>query len=221
MNQMLSQIRFQGLRHRLGFAKWPELRQVADEALNADIYTPSLVDAALDAGEWLHEIGAAFEKALEELEINLPQSEDSCCWALLHHHVSQISTGLITPWAGLEGVMEVYYGCRIQCTNYVGDSHDIHELIGAYWQYDELLECREEVTYKDPGGAVITTGVVGTVDSDDFTHRNFSKEDVIALLELDRSVVEICKLWLERHAGRYVEVHETDLDSGNFCGTKQ
>jgi hypothetical protein len=201
---MLSQLRFQGLRHRLGFAKWPELRQVADEALNADIYTPSLVDAALDAGEWLHEIGAALEKALEELKITLPQSEDGCCWALLHHHVSQIETGLITPWAGLKGVMEVYYGCRLydRSTDYVGDSHNICELIGVYWQYDELLECREELTYKDPSGAVVTTGVVGTADSDDFKHRNLSKEDLVALLELDRSVVEICKLWLERNAER-------------------
>jgi hypothetical protein len=204
MNQMLSQLRFQGLRHRLRLASWQDLRQVADEALNADIYTPSLVDAALDAGDWLHEIGAAFEKALEELKITLPQSEDDCCWALLHYHVSQISTGLTTPWAGLKGVIEVDsgYGLYDWSVGNIGYSCDSHELIEAYWQYDELLECREEVTYKDPSGAVVTTGVVGTVDSDDFKDRNLSKEDVIALLELDQSVVEICKLWLARNAQR-------------------
>jgi hypothetical protein len=85
--EMLSQLRFQGLCHRLGLAKWPELRQVADEALNAEIYTPSLVDAAFDANEWLHEIGEAFEKALKALDIHLPKSKEECCWSLLHYYI--------------------------------------------------------------------------------------------------------------------------------------
>ncbi len=171
---MLSQLRFQGLRYRLGFAKWSELRQVADAALNADIYTPSLVDAALDAGEWLHEIGPALEKALEALKITLPKSEDDCCWALLQCYISQIAGELTTPRAGLDGVMEVYDGCNLydRSIGYVGDSHDIHELIGAYWEYDDLP-----------------------------THNDLCGADAIAAL--DQRVVSLCARWLERHAERF------------------
>jgi hypothetical protein len=195
---MLSQLRFQGLRHRLRLASWQDLRQVADEALNAGIYTPSLVDAALDAGEWLHEIGAAFEKSLKELEITLPRSEDDCCWALLDYHVSQIATGLTTPLDGLKGLMEVDsgYGLYDWSVGNIGYSHDSHELIEAYWQYDELLEQPQEATYNNLRGA-----------------------DAIAAL--DQWVVTLCARWLERHAQRYCDAHETDRDSGNFCGTKQ
>ena len=148
---MFSQLMSQGLRYRLGLAKWMELRQIADEALDAEIYAPSLVDAALDADEWLHEIGAAFEKALVELGIALPNSQEECCWALLHHYISQIESRATKPQPGLEGVMEVYYGCKLydRDTNYVGDSHDLSLLIGAYWGYDDLLERPEYVTYND------------------------------------------------------------------------
>jgi hypothetical protein len=174
--EMLSQLRFQGLRHRLGLAEWPELRQVADEALNAEIYTPSLVDAAFDANEWLYEIGAAFEKALKALEIYIPESKEECCWSLLHYHISQIESGVVQPQTGLKGVMEAFYGCKLfdQSTNYVGDSHDIEAFICAYWGYDDLLERPQEVTYNDIAGEA-------------------------AFLELDAYVLVSCKDWIEHH----------------------
>ncbi len=173
---MFSQLRFQGLRYRLGLAKWMELRLTSDEALDAGIYTPSLVDAALDADEWLHEIGAAFEKALQELEIVLPDSQEGCCWALLHHYISQIESGVVKPQLGLKGVMEVYYGCNLydRSTDYVGDSHDLSELIGAYWGYDDLLERPQYVTYNDLSG-----------------------EEAVSAF--DEYAVASCKTWLEKH----------------------
>ena len=72
-----------------------------------------------------------------------------------------------------------------------------------YWQYDELLERREEVTYKDSTGALFTTGVVVSLELENLNRGNLSEEDGMMLLDLDRSVVEICKLWLERHAQRH------------------
>jgi hypothetical protein len=174
---MLAQLRFYGLRYRLGLATWLELRQVADAALNAEIYSPSLVDAALDAREWLWEIGVAFEKALSELGLTLPSSQEECCWEVFRYCINQIANKETEPLTGLEGVMEVYRSCQLQkqSKHYAGDSHDIHELVGAYWDYDDLFERSGEITYKELAGEE-------------------------AILALDADVIEICKAWLTKHA---------------------
>ncbi|MEM8543927.1 MAG: hypothetical protein AAGF66_08050 [Cyanobacteria bacterium P01_H01_bin.119] len=174
---MLTQLRFHGLRHRLGLATCSELRQIADSALEAGIYSPSLVDAALDAEEELWEIGTAFEKALTELGITLPTSQEECCWEILSHHIEQIANKEVEPLKGLEELMKVYRGCQIheQSKDYVGDSHDIHYLVGAYWGYDELFERPQEITYKELKAEA-------------------------AFLELDADVINMCKVWLGKHA---------------------
>ena len=174
---MLSQLKFHGLRYRLGLATCSELRQTADAALNAEIYSPSLVDAALDAEECLWEIGAAFEQALDELGLMLSETRHECCWEVLRYCITQIANQGIEPLTGLNGVMEVYRGCQLygQSRHYVGDSHDIHELVGAYWSYGELLERPEEIT-----------------------HDGLAGEE--AILALNADVIEMCKVWLGKHA---------------------
>ena len=174
---MLTQLRFHGLRHRLGLATCSELRQIADSALEEEVYSPSLVDAALDAKEELWEIGTAFEKALTELEITLPTSQEKCCWEILSYHIEQIANEEVKPLTGLEGLMEVYRGCQLQeqSKDYAGDSHDIHYLVGAYWGYDELFERPQEITYHKLTGEA-------------------------AFLELDADVISMCKVWLGKHA---------------------
>jgi hypothetical protein len=175
--EIFAKLRFQGLRHRLGLADWCELRQIADEALNAEIYTPSLVDAALDTDARLDQVGAAFEQALKELTIALPESKEDCCWELLRYQISQIERGAIEPQTGLRGVMEVYYGCELykSSTYYTGDSHDIHYLVGAYWEYDDLPH-----------------NLSTPIDLDS------SGKD--AKIELDEYVATECRNWLECHA---------------------
>lgn len=91
---MLSQLEFHVIRYRLGLASSSELRQVAKTAIDLGTYSPSLVDAAFDAEERLAEIGSAFEKALQELGMAFPESEDDCRWALLRYHISQIANGV-------------------------------------------------------------------------------------------------------------------------------
>lgn len=160
---MLVQLRFHGLRYRLGLATSSELRQVANSALNTGIYSHSLADAALDTEERLEEIGAAFEKALVELSITLPESREECCWEVLRYYIKQIASQEINPFAGLRGIIEVYYGLTdvIHSNHYVGDSYDIHYLIGAYWGCVELFERPQEITYKELEGekAVLALGV--------------------------------------------------------------
>lgn len=173
---MLGQLRFHGLRYRLGLASSSELRQIADSALNAGFYSPSLLDAAMDAEERLEEIGTAFEKALNELSVTLPESREECCWEVLRHSIKQIASQEVKPFTGLKEIIEVYYGCDdiIRSKHYVGDSHDIHYLIGAYWRCVELFERPQEVTYKELAG----------------------KE---AILAFGVDVVENCQGWLNKH----------------------
>ncbi|MBD2038337.1 hypothetical protein H6F76_25625 [Leptolyngbya sp. FACHB-321] len=173
---MLGQLRFYGLRYRLGLATSYELRQIADSALNAGLYSPSILDAALDAEERLEEVGTAFEKALNELSVTLPESREECCWEILRHSIKQIASQEVKPFTGLKEIIEVYYGCQdvIHSNYYVGDSYDIHYLIGAYWGCVELFERPQEVTYKELAG----------------------KE---AILAFGIDVVGNCKSWLDKH----------------------
>ncbi len=171
----ISQLVFNGLRYRLGLTTCLELRQIADATLNAGIYSPSLVEAALDAEESLDKIGIAFEKALGELGLTLPNSQHECIWALLRHYIRQIADRDVEPITGLKGIMEVYWSCQLfeQSKDYVGDSHDIHKLIGAYWEYGEIWERSQNATY--------------------------CKLPQEAISALDIIVIEDCRAWLNQH----------------------
>ena len=172
--EIVSYLVFNGLRYRLSLATCLELRQSADATLNAGIYSPSLVEAALDAEERLDRIGMAFEKALGELGLTLPNSQEECIWALLRHHIRQIADRDVKPVTGLKGIMEVYWNCQLfeQSKNYVGDSHDVHKLIGAYWEYDEIFERSQNANYCKLSQAISA---------------------------LDTTAVEECKVWLCKH----------------------
>ncbi|XGB42099.1 MAG: hypothetical protein LVS60_18365 [Nodosilinea sp. LVE1205-7] len=139
---MFDKLKFYGSRYRLNLATCTELREVADEALNGGFYSPTLVDAAIDAENNLLEIGPAFMDALAELGVVVPESIEECIWGVLHYSIQQIATLAVEPEVGLAGIMEVYRGCNLYELNQksVGDSHDVQDLIGAYWEYNEIWE---------------------------------------------------------------------------------
>jgi hypothetical protein len=171
---MFDKLKFHGSRYRLNLATCTELRKVADEALNAGLYSPTLVDAALDAKDNLFEIGPAFMDALAELEVAVPESIEECIWAVLKYSAQQIVTLAVTPEVGLASIMEVYRGCNLyeRSQNFVGDSHDVQNLVGAYWEYDEVWE------------------------------RYFgaeSSEGQGQARDLDKEVIENCQVWLSKH----------------------
>ena len=137
---MFDKLKFYGSLYRLNLATFNELRKVADEALNAGFYSPALVDAALESDDNLLEIGPAFVDALAGLEVVVPESIEECIWGVLHYSIQQIATLVVEPEVGLARIMEVYRGCNLyeRSQNFVDDSHDIQNLIGAYWEYDEI-----------------------------------------------------------------------------------
>ena len=174
---ILSQLALQGVRNFMGLARSPELRQAANTALNIGIYSPSLADTAVFLEERLSDIGPAFEQALRELQIAIPQSRDNCCWILLRHYIGQIANRHVSPRDGLRSLMEdVYFRFDLheQAIKYVGDSHGIEYLISAFYGYDDLLERPHEVS---------CDGLFGRA----------------ALDALDAHVVAECISWLERH----------------------
>ncbi len=173
---VLSQLAFHGIRHRMGLATSDELRQAANVALTAGIYSPAIADAAIFLEESIAEIGPVFDKALTELHIDIPESKDECCWSIARHYIHQIATKIMPPRKGLEELVRVYYGCNLNDRDawYVGDYCDIHQLIGSFYGYDDLLERSKEVSYD---------GLYGEA----------------AIAALDARVVAECVSWLERH----------------------
>jgi hypothetical protein len=171
---MFDELRFYGSRYRLNLANCRELRKVAYEALNAGFYSSALVDAALDAEDNLREIGPAFMNALADLEVGVPESDEDCIWIVLHHSIQQIAALAVEPEVGLVEIIEVYMGCNLyeRSQEVVGDSHDIQNLIGAYWQYEEIW---------------------ATYLGDEFQAGKAQARD------LDEEVVEYCQVWLSKH----------------------
>ena len=139
---MEDRLKICGILHKLNLTTWEELRKVADDALNIGIYSPSLVDAALDEEENILDIGLAFTKALAELNITIPESINKCRQLLLSNYISEIATRKIFPYEGLLNIMKVYYGWEKNDPShpYVEDYHSIIDFIACYWGYSDIQE---------------------------------------------------------------------------------
>lgn len=172
---MFDKLKFYGSRYRLNLATCTELREVADEALNAGFYSPALVDAAIDAEDNLAEIGPAFMNTLAELEVVVPKSIEECIWGVLYYSIQQIATLVVEPEVGLVRIMEVYRGCNLheRSQKFVGDSHDVQNLIGAYWEYDEIWEKYVGAEFQEGQGQA---------------------------RDLDEEVIGRCQVWLSKYA---------------------
>ena len=72
-------------------------------------------------------------QALEDLYTDIP-SPDNAVWTLLRHHIGRIAYEDVPPRDGLRFVVGVYDRAHLygQSQTYVGDSHGIQALIGAY-----------------------------------------------------------------------------------------
>jgi hypothetical protein len=172
---ILAKLKFHGSRYRLNLATCTELRKVADEALNVGFYSPALVEAALDAEDNLWAIGSAFMDALAELEVIVPESVEECIWNTLRYSIQQIATLAVEPEVGSARIMEVYRGCNLheRSQKFAGDSHDVQNLIGAYWEYSEIWE-RYVGTESLPEGKKMA-------------------------IDLDKEVIEYCQVWLSKN----------------------
>jgi hypothetical protein len=85
------------------------------------------------------DLGPVLERAVEEMGLRLP-SRDEAVWTLLRYYVSELASGNARGKEGLQPIIDVYYGAALYeaTEKYVGDSHGIDSLIGAYYSYEDV-----------------------------------------------------------------------------------
>jgi len=154
----------------LGNATSDELARIADSLLTDGVYSPALGELGTTRRIVMAEAGPLFEQALHDLNVGMP-SPDEAVWVLLRYHISRIAYEEVSPREGLQSVLEVYNRANLhaQSQTYVGDSHGIEGLIGAYWEYDCL--------HARPAGESLET-------------------DLEAIRALDDTVVHAATVWV-------------------------
>ena len=126
-------------RYVLGDLSSAELARIADGLLDQGIYSMAIGELATTRHLVMADAGPLFEQALRDLKVEMPSREEAV-WVLLRHHIGRIAYEDVAPREGLRSVMDVYNRAAPQahCHTYVGDSHGIQQLVGAYWEYDDL-----------------------------------------------------------------------------------
>ena len=128
----------------LGQPRSLQLAAIATDALLEGIDSPSLrILAGLDAGPAIGgEREEYFRKACAELGITI-QSRKEAARYLIDLWLADIREGRIPPHDGCcKIISEVYYGVYdvFPDRNICGDALGISELVGAYWNYEDLEE---------------------------------------------------------------------------------
>lgn len=90
-----------------------------------------------------------FDSAAVALGLSMP-SRSQAVEILVHHHTTRIVAGQCEPQVGLAQMMRDAYWPEVSkhsSSVYVGDSHDMQDLIGAYWSYGDLRDSPDVVGY--------------------------------------------------------------------------
>lgn len=131
-------------RYRLGLASGADLTRIADQALDREIYSSSLGELATISNPIMSEVGPLFEKAMDELNVAIPDFEEAvstvlCCL------LREVLAGTVTPREGMSRVVnEIYHHCGLHegSKELAGDSHDLQDLLSAFYAYDDINESR-------------------------------------------------------------------------------
>jgi len=132
-------LRLAAARYVLGDLPSEGLARIADTLLTEGVYSPAIGELATTRHHVMADAGPLFEQTLRDLNVDAP-SRDEAVWVLLRHHIGRIAYEDVAPREGLQSVLDVYRRADLytQSQTYVGDSHGIEQLIGAYWIYDDL-----------------------------------------------------------------------------------
>src|SRR5262249_3572667 len=122
------------------------------------------------------EAAPVFERVCAECGVSVPTKSEAID-ELLRVHLESIASGTRPPREALRDLMQQAYYPHISAEpvrEYVGDSRGLEHLIGAYWNYDDLLK-RPEVSFQGRHGEA-------------------------ALPLFDEHVRQIARDWLQRYA---------------------
>ena len=146
-------LEIEAARFKLDFLTCEELTELANNTLNSGIYCDAFSDIVTE-NYTLEEAKAKFKSGLNELEIAIPQF-DEAVWIVLKEHIGQISSGSLSPKEGMKKIVrEVVHAANLHdlSKEYLGDSHEIHELLSAYYSFDDIEDSKMDVTYDGKSG---------------------------------------------------------------------
>jgi len=148
-------IRQFAVRYRLGLQDTESLVRAADALLAEGHSEPAVVELSILESPIMAEAAPIFERVCAELGVTIP-SKDEAIDELLRGYLESIASGALPPREGLAAIMrEIYFPhfAGEPCKKYVGDSHGMEHLIGAYWGYDDLTARPQEVSFDGKYGA--------------------------------------------------------------------
>jgi hypothetical protein len=148
-------LKYLAIRYRLGLLKTESLVEIADKLLEEGRDTPSVIQLSILESPIMAEAAPIFEKICAEHKVKIPTKDDAIN-ELLRFQLESIASGAIAPRKGLEAMMrEIYhpYFAGEPSKKYVGDSRGMEHLIGAYWNYDDLIERPRQVSWNGKYGA--------------------------------------------------------------------
>jgi len=151
----MTDLRYVAVRFRLGLQDSESLVQIADTLLSEGRDTDAVIQLFIVESPVMADVGPLFERACMELGVAIPTREEAID-VLLRHHLESIASGACQPREGLEVFMRELYEPHLAgepCKEYVGDSRGMQDLIGAYWDYDDLTERPSEVSWDGEYGA--------------------------------------------------------------------
>jgi hypothetical protein len=146
---MNEQLEFQAARFAFGKLTAADIKRIVDELINKGCWLNAFINIMDSNPARLDEVGPAFMRALEELEISIPDREKALL-QILKHYISSIASGTVDPLEGLRLlVADVYwdYDFHSKTKKYLGDSHGIEHLIGLYWDHDDMLENPKQISF--------------------------------------------------------------------------
>jgi hypothetical protein len=128
-----------------------ELSGLANRLLNLGLTFRAVVDLATIRELTMADAGPLFERILQDASVTKPSREEAM-WIVLRSYIEAIAVGSVGPREGLGLMMNVYHRSDLSRSGeYVGDSHDVVQLVGAYWAYDDIDEAARVVTFRKEG----------------------------------------------------------------------
>ena len=152
---MPTKLIFEAARHRLGLTSGLDLVKAAEAAMLAGAESEALVLLAGEVDPIMSDAAPLFERVLRDLRIDVPDAS-TACWILLRHHIERIANNRVKPREGVQAILnEVYFpgGLYEQTAEFIGDSHDIHHMLGYFYGIDDIKERPHDVSCDGKFGA--------------------------------------------------------------------
>lgn len=154
-------LRIEAARYRLGVASCVDLVKAAEAALSSGLESQSLVFLAGEANPALQDVAPLFERTLRELGMDVPD-EAKACWIVIRHHMERIVEREVEPLDGVRAILNEVFdraGLDGQSKQFLGDSHDLHRVLGNFYGVDDIRDRPAEVSVNGKYGEEATAEV--------------------------------------------------------------